>query len=406
VVNPTSADVDLAVVGAGPQSLTLLAYLSRYRPDLLERTVVLDPEPWLARWDRQFAAYAIPQLRSACVHHPHPSPYGLIRYARAHGRTGEFAGAIGRPSTTLFRDFCTALIDAHGLEQRRIAVRAVDLATHRDSASLTTSTGDRITARRVVLATNPARPVVPSWLGQARALHPGAPGLLLARDWHEGSEPAARGDVVVVGGGLTAAQIAAAHVRRGEAVTWITRSALRERDLDIEAPWLGPALARYLQRSDPRARAAMARKARGGGSIPPQERAELRALIDSGQIRHLQAPVEQVRAARGGWAVQVRHQGLCRTLHASRVVCATGSAATVRDEPLLRRCRREWPAVKAAGLPALEQDLRWPGTAVHVMGALAMLGVGPACRTVIGARMAAERIVGPMAPRLRRQYPA
>lgn len=402
---PDVSDVDLAVVGAGPQSLTLLAYLARYRADLLERTVVLDPDPWLARWDRQFADHGIVRLRSGCVHHPHPSPYELLRFAAKQGRTSEFSGPIGRPATGLFRHFCADLIEELGLERLRRAVRAVALEPSAAGATLTTSSGETITARRVVLATNPVRPLVPAWLGQAWANHPGAPGLLLARDWHAGSEPAARSGVVVVGGGLTAAQVAQAHAEQGVPVTWVTRSPLRERDLDIEARWLGPLLRRFMATADPRARVAMARKARGGGSIPAHEGAQLRALVESGRIRHLQAPVEQVRHARDGWSVLLRHHGRIRTIEASRVICATGSHAHVRFEPLLRRCRAERPAAKIGGLPALEPDLRWPGTAVHVMGPLAMVGVGPACRTVIGARIAAERILGPMTDRPPRQYP-
>ena len=80
-------DVDLLVVGAGPQALTLMAYLSRYAPRLLEGAVVVDPAPWLSRWDAQFSALEIPMLRSACVHHPDPEPYALIDVARNGGRS-------------------------------------------------------------------------------------------------------------------------------------------------------------------------------------------------------------------------------------------------------------------------------------------------------------------------------
>jgi hypothetical protein len=122
-------------------------------------------------------------------------------------------------------------------------------------------------------------------------------------------------------------------------------------------------------------------------------------------VRHLQAPVEQLRLAREGWSVHVRHQGVNRTVLAARVICATGSQPHVRYEPLLRRCRSDRPATKVGGLPVLEPDLRWPGTAVHVMGPLAMVAVGPACRTVIGARIAAERMLSPMTDRMPKQYP-
>ena len=392
----------LAVVGAGPQALTLLTYLATYRPDLLAATVVLDQDDWLMAWHRQFQRYRIPMLRSACVHHPHPEPYGLIRYARRAGRSAEFHGSIGRPSTALFADYCEHLVVQFGLQGRLLMARVADLRPGPLVNTLITHDGLRIDAERVVLATNPVAPVVPTWLAQARTRHRGEPGLLHSREW---SAAAHQDAVVVIGGGLTAAQIVNAHAAAGATVTWITRSTLRVRDLDVEPGWLGTDLRRFHGVLDARARVTMARKARGGGSIPDSERHEVLQLVDAGQVRHMVAAVDQVRHHRGRWQVTVRHQGRAETVHGAQIVCATGSRTHLRLEPLLRRCRAEYPTRHADGIPVLGTDLRWPGSNVHVMGPLAMAAVGPACRTVIGARMAAERIAASLGAQLRPQYP-
>jgi hypothetical protein len=42
--------------------------------------------------------------------------------------------------------------------------------------------------------------------------------------------------------------------------------------------------------------------------------------------------------------------------------------------------------------PVLASDLRWPGSAVHVMGGLSALQIGPAARNLFGGREAAQRI--------------
>ncbi|MGC6482311.1 MAG: hypothetical protein ACON4T_01890 [Synechococcus sp.] len=42
--------------------------------------------------------------------------------------------------------------------------------------------------------------------------------------------------------------------------------------------------------------------------------------------------------------------------------------------------------------PVLAEDLRWPSTTVHLMGALASLQIGPAARNLFGGREAARRI--------------
>lgn len=46
----------------------------------------------------------------------------------------------------------------------------------------------------------------------------------------------------------------------------------------------------------------------------------------------------------------------------------------------------------------LTADLRPTAAPVHVMGPLALTQVGPATRTIIGARIAAERLVLRLAP--------
>ena len=70
---------DIAVVGAGPQALTLITHLLQKHKRMRERLSagfspgfqVFDPSgAWLTRWNRQFAAQEIPHLRSPAVHHP------------------------------------------------------------------------------------------------------------------------------------------------------------------------------------------------------------------------------------------------------------------------------------------------------------------------------------------------
>ncbi|MAT61698.1 MAG: hypothetical protein CMH41_08685 [Micrococcales bacterium] len=397
-------DLELAVVGAGPQALTLLTYLAEHGPrELLERTRVFDTSDWLTTWHHQFASYEIPMLRSAWVHHPHPDPYGLIRFGRQEGRDDEFFGRIGRPSTRLFADYCDKLLDGYGLRELRTSAQVTDLRPlPAGGVELTTTTGTW-RARRAVLATNPIRPLVPSWLGGAWAKHGREPGAMHSKDWS--ADTKGQGPVVVVGGGLTAAQIVSAHALAGDPVTWLTRTLVRERDLDIEAVWLGPNLGKFHSVVDLKARVTMARKARGGGSIPNHEGSQLEDLIQTGRVAHLRGAVDGLQRTGEGWKLNVRHQGRTKPLPAANVVCATGSRAHVRYETLLRRCRTERPVRRVAGLPMLNRDLSWPDTSVHLMGPLALAQVGPSCRTVIGARIAAERVVESWGGAVNRQYP-
>jgi lysine/ornithine N-monooxygenase len=391
-------DVDLLVVGAGPQALTLMAYLSRYAPRLLEGAVVVDPAPWLSRWDAQFSALEIPMLRSACVHHPDPEPYALIDFARNAGRSEELYGRLGRPGTALFGDFCRHLIDSLGLQSRRMQDSVSHLESRAGRVAVTLAGGQHIDAARVVVATNPVRPVLPAWLHAARERHPGEVGLFHSAQFPLTQLPTA-GRLLVVGGGLTAAQVVEGAAREGGEVAWATRSGLRVRDLDVEPGWLGGELGRFHAVREPAHRVGLAVRARGGGSIPPRERAQIARLLHDDAVQALYGcRIAGIRRKAGAWRVKVVRDGVEQTVVADTIVAATGSRTHVRSDRLLRPLHRTFGLRHVRGLPVLTADLRPTAAPVHVMGPLALTQVGPATRTIIGARIAAERLVLRLAP--------
>ncbi|MGL4619421.1 MAG: FAD/NAD(P)-binding protein, partial [Chroococcidiopsis sp.] len=77
-----ASNTDIAIIGAGPHALTLIAYLLQKRKKLRHGFAVFDPSGmWLQQWQQQFAAFEIPHLRSPAVHHPDPNPYALRKFA-------------------------------------------------------------------------------------------------------------------------------------------------------------------------------------------------------------------------------------------------------------------------------------------------------------------------------------
>lgn len=78
------SQIDIAIVGAGPHALTLITHLLQKCKQLSHRFLVFDPSgTWLHQWQQQFAALEIPHLRSPAVHHSHPNPYALRRFAES-----------------------------------------------------------------------------------------------------------------------------------------------------------------------------------------------------------------------------------------------------------------------------------------------------------------------------------
>lgn len=380
---------EVLVVGAGPHALTCVLSLLAADRALAGRIAVADPQPWLQAWHEQLARLDLQLLRSSCVHHPHPSPYALIDAAAAAGRDDELVGPIGRPTAALFAGFCASLIEREDLEAARLPATVTALRPRDDGRVDVEVGGLRLRVQHVVLASNPMRPCMPA-LGV-----PHADAVDLR------TKPVAAGDrVCVVGGGLTAAHLALRAHQHGARSTLVSRAPLRVRPTDVDPVWLDHALPAWF--TLPAAGRAQAVRAARLGSVPPETVEDLAA----GGVRQLVAAdgVDRVRRSSSGLHVRLRGGP---ELVAEHVWLATGHAFDVRFDPLTAGLLAQVPLPVVDGLPVLDDDLAWAATAVHVTGGLAALHVGPAARNLVGARVAAERMVGCVAGRepASRQYP-
>lgn len=72
---------------------------------------------------------------------------------------------------------------------------------------------------------------------------------------------------------------------------------------------------------------------------------------------------------------------------------ATGARADVRDMPLLRNIKSQYPIETKEGLPCLTNDLTWrEDVPLFMTGRMAALRLGPGAPNLEGARLGAERI--------------
>lgn len=247
-------------------------------------------------------ARRIERLRSPLFAHPHAyDEHALLNFAIRTGRTAEITHPVGaeitrdniqrspmgfgftlhgQPSTALFNDFCTHLAERtpHKWVQETVTEVKRDPATGKYRLRC----GDvDVVADAVVVATGPqGRWNIPSpfrpFIGTPSVVHTAElfeAGLTLGEVVINRTAHLAEGSqVLVIGGGLTAAQAALAAVRAGFRVSLRSREALRMRDYDVETEWLDR---RHVNRlrfdflSTPMAeRSSFLREATAGGSMP------------------------------------------------------------------------------------------------------------------------------------------
>lgn len=256
--------LQLAVVGAGPHALALIARLLDDRPNtecafeagappkptgmrkgmrelfqtprcrraaarlLLQKTAIVDPSGrWMTQWDKAFSALQIHQLRSTFEMHPCIfDAFAMQAFAKKKGMQdhfGVFAASRGKannktmfgaPSADLFLEFCAHLVDLYGLRDAVTADRVTKLTRRADGVvRLSLLSGRSLLARHVVVATGPTTvPRIPAWADglwrptAARAAGVPAPAAVAAP---EKGDEAAAGKCVAVGAAAVEAHAAA-----------------------------------------------------------------------------------------------------------------------------------------------------------------------------------------------------
>jgi len=463
----------IVIVGGGPHALAALAALHDSSQcgdaDSLQKVgtvCIVDPgSHFMESWNHRFEALEITNLRSPSFAHPVTfEPTALLDYAVREGRTSELVDAPvtrwlpttdlseqapllkAMPSSALFRDFCASL--EAKLPHRWLSGKATSVC--KDSSTgefrLHYATADgrerKVVARAVVLATGP----VGKWTVPASFEPHVASRLILHTEelLLEGNGTTLRDEitrkcpqggsarVLVIGGGISAAQAALAAYRAGHRVVLRSRRPLQTRAFDIEAEWLDVRHAdrlRYEFLSLPiQRRREAVRQATSGGSVPANYMEELRRIAEESPDalrlevdEHIErSDVRVLVSGGGGGDGGGEHVVVVNGEAFAMVVLATGVATAPSSSPLYRSVEELLAAPTVEGLPHVDSTLRWSGGSggsggggggggggsggggggggfggdddVFVLGANAMLELGPGAANLLGA-MRGARIV-------------
>ncbi|MCH9687623.1 MAG: FAD/NAD(P)-binding protein [Deltaproteobacteria bacterium] len=387
-------DLDWLILGGGVHGTLLSRFLLATQRVARSRLRVLDPHPQpLAQWQHCARSVGMRYMRSPSVHHIDVPSFSMRKFADAtQVSPRDFVEPYHRPRVDVFDSHCRWVIDAHDLEELRLQGTATDLRRAGEGWCVHTDAGE-LRSRRVVLALGSTHGLAwPSWAqdldAPGRIEHVLDPGF--SRD-----DVATTDDVAIVGGAISAAQLAlalAAQPGRTGGVQVLARRAPRTRQFDTDPGWLGPRyLAGFQRQPCLRERRRMIDRARGGGTIPPQEWRRIRRAMARGVLSWHHAEV----AAAWMHPLDCRLDLRLRSgqgLRVDRVLLATGFDRRRPVPAWLEAAALALELPRApCGAPVLDAHLQWaPG--LGVTGPGAELVLGPAARNVSGARMAADRL--------------
>ncbi len=401
--------IDLAIIGAGVQALTLTTHLLQKSAKHYSKFLVFDPsQTWMSQWQQQFAAQQIAYLRSPAVHHPDPHPHQLRTFAE--NRPDELFPPYDRPGTKLFNDFCHEVIHRWKLSDKVYPAKVIQIlpitSYSRPRFQLVLNTGETIIVRKVVLATGSGKVQLPDWVEKITSDYPpdklrhsqqvnlnnvqSSAGLEFPRPLNQLNITGER--ILIIGGGLTSGHLAKGAINLGATVTLMTRKQLQSKIFDADPGWLGP---KYLKdfhaETDWYVRYQQIQQARNGGSMTPEMILQLRQAANKGKITINECcQVSNALWQENLWQVNCldgsKHQF-------NRIWLATGTRFNVTEHPLLQNVLETYPTEIVNGLPVLDEHLRLPKSNFFIMGGLAALQIGPVARNIGGGKMACQRIV-------------
>ena len=416
-----SSSYDVVIIGGGPAALSMLSALRTPRGVLSDAqkdrrykngetnklaVCVIDRNgEWLTEWRGKFRAADIGHLRSPAWAHPDAShKAALMEFAWRTGRENELmdedmprpagndlgAGLFYLPGSDLFGDFCRHL--SQSLTHDLVKGHVVDIEKNEkyDVFVQTPLEETVIRAQHVVFAVGSAGPLVPPAISSSkRVVH--------SSEWRtvEKLRFSRRDTVIVLGGGLSAAQAALLAARHGAGrVILVSRRPLESRHYDLPFefmnPWtLGPGAsrARLAEFYDVRIneRAKWIRRERGGATVPPTY---LRQLRRHPNIDLRVDQVVDIESQEDNALRVVFEEGPAIT--ATTIVLGTGHHNDCTRLDLFRKVINRFDLPVSSGLPVLDQNLQWGDEKFTVVGALAMLQVGPDAGNLSGFRRAAQ----------------
>jgi cation diffusion facilitator CzcD-associated flavoprotein CzcO len=393
---------EYVIIGGGIHGTCVANYLLAEGGYTHQDICLVEPhEQLLGSFERQTRQCGMQTLRSTFVHHIDTEPFSLESFAEGQDREEELISTENypnRPTLELFLDHARHVINRRDIDNCHLQSRVTDVTRtgQKGTLDVTTDIGT-LEAHNVVLAIGlGGQRTVPSW---ATSLPADAPIAHVWDDDFEMSTAAAfEGQTFVVGGGITAVQLACSLSGRAE-VTLLSRHELEIELTEADPYWINW---RHIEQeihphppgSKPRHERIQA--ARNDATIPPYVEQRLVEARDCEDLHVRRGEIARAYATDDGLHLRL-DDGTTATN--AQVVLATG-LEPAPEHPLVETVAESLSLERGAnGFPVLnDRTLAWQQTdgtdsAVYVSGALAETSVGPFARNIVGGRRVAERLL-------------
>ncbi|MEM9073456.1 MAG: FAD/NAD(P)-binding protein, partial [Myxococcota bacterium] len=353
---------------------------------------ILDPgRQLLSRWHSFTRITGMRHMRSSSVHHLDLEPFSLRRFAEEGPYPPPYyAPPFDRPALALFNAHSELVLRRFGLADLHIRDRAIRCEVESTGVRVRLAGGGTLRTDRLVLAIGASeQPHLPSW---ALVDDPRVQHIFTTEPARWPSSPET---VVVVGGGISAGQVALRLLREGHRVHLVSRHAFREHQFDSDTGWLGPEhMTGFRLERDADRRRAIITKARHVGSVPRDVRLALDRVIAADRVVWHRGEVRRLDVRPSRLALLIENT----TIEADRVLLATGfkshrPGGAMIDELVASASLR----CAQCGYPIVDSALRGHPR-IHVTGPFAELELGPVSRNIAGARRAGDRLIDSIRP--------
>ncbi len=386
------SSLEWAIIGGGIHGTYLANMLLTHGYASHSDIRIIDPGTRLLQnWRKVTSSVDMQFLRSPGVHHIGADPLSLKDFAQKIAAQEKlFMSPNDRPSLKLFNAHSDDVILKNRLAELHWQGFALNIETGSGLSRIHTGS-ETLKARNVILATGQTdSPFWPEWAQKARI--EGANIQHVLDPLFSKTAIPVSGEIVVVGGGISAVQTALSLSGGGRNIKLLSPHPMRYNNYDADPGWMGPKyLSGYSRIRSSRKRRSVIRAARNTGTITHELRHEL-AL--SQKQKECTLFVDQTESC----SVMADNLMLLRLLSGEKtgancIVLATGYKKERPGGFLIDQLIDRYSLqISACGYPETGSDLQWQD-GLFVTGALAELEVGPASRNIIGARMAANRIL-------------